>query len=448
MNTLMRTILVRLEAWPLSARLLLGIGNGLVLALFMGLIGIYAVRSLNDSTQQAYDIDLAAVAHLHEAQTHNLKVGLYLRQMSITSAETLRMATRKALDAASSGTRSSMQALREHLAGVHAQQLPVDFDTPYAAFAGQLEKALELLARQDSYSDGEAISLITSDEFKKVSDAVSAALAEMARLKTADMAASLARNRALAARTELWLWIIFLLSLAGGLAGGLLITRSIRSPLNDLRHSIEEIAGGVTDGVIPHVGQDNEIGAIAQSLQLLQQSAKAQDEQRWVKANMVALAAALQGIDSISVLARQLMARVTPLIGAQVGVFYYLDRKEQCFNLVGSYGYQMRKDLKAHFRLGEGIVGQCAAERAAILLSEVPQGYLHIATALGHAQPRFALAAPVIGNGGEVLAVLEVGLLQYPGVRERALFDEVLPLVGTTISILEGQQRAQQEREH
>jgi GAF domain-containing protein len=144
--------------------------------------------------------------------------------------------------------------------------------------------------------------------------------------------------------------------------------------------------------------------------------------------------------------ARQLMQAMTPLVGAQVGVFYYFDRKAMCFSLMGSYGYKMRKNFNQHFRMGEGVVGQCAVERAPIMLSELPQDYLHIASALGEAPPRFVLAAPIMRADGEVVGVIEVGLLSRPSERERTLFDEVLPLIGVSISIMENNQRAQHER--
>ncbi len=168
----------------------------------------------------------------------------------------------------------------------------------------------------------------------------------------------------------------------------------------------------------------------------------------WIKGHSADIAAALQGIDSIPVLARQLMTRLTPLLGAQVGVFYYFDRQAMCFSLMGSHGYKLRKNFKPHFRMGEGIVGQCAVERAPIMLSEVPQDYMHVASALGQASPRYVLAAPVMRIDGEIAAVLEVGLLSRPGPRERALFDEVLPLIGISLGILESNQRIQHEPIH
>ena len=40
--------------------------------------------------------------------------------------------------------------------------------------------------------------------------------------------------------------------------------------------------------------------------------------------------------------------------------------------LQAGYGYEERKHLSTSFRLGEGLVGQCAKEKKRILLTDVP----------------------------------------------------------------------------
>lgn len=168
---------------------------------------------------------------------------------------------------------------------------------------------------------------------------------------------------------------------------------------------------------------------------------KAQEDDVWVKSSSAHVLAAVQRQDSIPQFARQLMLSLTPLAGAQVGVFYTFDPKAQCFSLIGSHGYKWRKDFKPQFRLGEGIVGQCAVERAPIMLSDLPVDYMHIASGLGQAAPRYVLAAPVISPDGEIVAVLELGFLGNPSPRERALLDEVLLRIGVSLSMLENKQR-------
>src|SRR5664280_1030371 len=51
------------------------------------------------------------------------------------------------------------------------------------------------------------------------------------------------------------------------------------------------------------------------------------------------------------------------------------------------YGYKERKHVANHFRLGEGLVGQCAQEKERILLTDVPADYIRINSGLGAASP-------------------------------------------------------------
>ena len=51
------------------------------------------------------------------------------------------------------------------------------------------------------------------------------------------------------------------------------------------------------------------------------------------------------------------------------------------------YAYKRRKNLPSQFRLGEGLVGQCALEKKRILVSDVPTDYVRIASGLGEAKP-------------------------------------------------------------
>src|SRR5262249_39821024 len=72
-----------------------------------------------------------------------------------------------------------------------------------------------------------------------------------------------------------------------------------------------------------------------------------------------------------------------------------------------SYAYRERKHLSNRFRLGEGLVGQCALEKDRILITEVPPDYIKINSGLGEATPRNIVVLPVIFEE-QVKAVIEL----------------------------------------
>jgi hypothetical protein len=70
-------------------------------------------------------------------------------------------------------------------------------------------------------------------------------------------------------------------------------------------------------------------------------------------------------------------------------VFYIMDTTskpdEPALKLLASYAYKERKNIDNKFKLGEGLVGQCALEKEKILLTHVPHDYIHITS--GSARP-------------------------------------------------------------
>src|SRR5438552_1507374 len=59
---------------------------------------------------------------------------------------------------------------------------------------------------------------------------------------------------------------------------------------------------------------------------------------------------------------------------------------------------------------GEGLVGQCALEKQRLVLTEVPDDYIHVASGLGHARPREIVVLPVLFEA-DTKAVIELASL-------------------------------------
>ena len=72
----------------------------------------------------------------------------------------------------------------------------------------------------------------------------------------------------------------------------------------------------------------------------------------------------LQGQRDLATVSSMILSELAPLVSAQHGVFYTLasldDGGEPVLRYQAGYGYKERKHLANQFRLGEGLVGQCA----------------------------------------------------------------------------------------
>ena len=79
----------------------------------------------------------------------------------------------------------------------------------------------------------------------------------------------------------------------------------------------------------------------------------------------------LQGQRDLLAVTKLILSELAPVVSAQHGVFYMMDAfvqdQEPVLKLTSTYAYRERKGLRNEFRVGEGLVGQCAFEKERIL---------------------------------------------------------------------------------
>jgi hypothetical protein len=129
---------------------------------------------------------------------------------------------------------------------------------------------------------------------------------------------------------------------------------------------------------------------INEMIRNLRETTQKTTEQDWLKTNLAKFTRMLQGQRDLVTVAQQILSELAPLVEAQHGVFYIADREttadgsegDVVLKLLASYAYKERKNISNNFKLGEGLVGQCAFEKAKILLTNVPPNYVQISSGL------------------------------------------------------------------
>jgi len=111
--------------------------------------------------------------------------------------------------------------------------------------------------------------------------------------------------------------------------------------------------------------------------------------------------------------------------------------------LLSSYAYQERKHLANQFRLGEGLVGQCALEKERILLTEVPENYIKISSGLGEATPLNIIVLPVLFER-QVTAVIELASFQRFSEIHLTLLDQLTESIGVVLNKIGSDMRTEQ----
>jgi HAMP domain-containing protein/signal transduction histidine kinase/DNA-binding response OmpR family regulator len=181
--------------------------------------------------------------------------------------------------------------------------------------------------------------------------------------------------------------------------------------------AIAEVATAVTKGDLTRfitVSAQGEVAAlkdnINEMIRNLKDTTRKNTEQDWLKTNLAKFTRVLQGQRDLLTVSKVILSELAPLVDAQHGVFYISERAEageQILKLLASYAYRERKGLSNSFKLGEGLVGQCALEKEPILLSDVPDTYIRISSGLGEEVPRNIVVLPVLFEG-EIKAVIEL----------------------------------------
>ena len=224
---------------------------------------------------------------------------------------------------------------------------------------------------------------------------------------------------------------------------GILTFRRIVNPITGLESSVKAIAAGDYARAVPFVRAEDETGGLARAIDVLKQGAASTDEQRWVKSQVSEITRALQGAASLPEFGERLLSHLVPILGGGVATFHVFDEQAGTLQRIATYGIAGDARLPGTIRLGEGLVGQCAQERRVIELTSLPPGYLRVGSSVGQAAPVQATAFPAVSRDA-LLAVLEVASFNAYSSRQRALLDELLPVMAMSLEVLERNLRTEE----
>jgi signal transduction histidine kinase/DNA-binding response OmpR family regulator len=433
----MQGLVTFLERRRLNTKLLIGFGSLFTITLIIGLLGFFGMSALSDDVRHLYGADLLEVSHLKDAQIHLVEMESTLDQLMLVRNTEQRHASIKHLIEIESMLQKELSEARQRLSDSEVSKRLTEFDSLFSTYSRSVDHIVTLLEKNDPRLDVDALKVIVSDDFKNKINDLSEILSVISSTKEQVVSQSASTASMTAERNQQWFVPLLVFSLVEGMLFVILISSSIRKPLDTLRASIEELAGGHLNIFVPHIDYGNEIGDIARSVKVLQDGAQSTEILRWVKAEAAEISNAVHGVEDYAEFARILISKLVTLTGAQVGVFHAFDKGSEKYRLLGSWGFQGHRDLHSAFAAGEGLAGQCVLEKRTILIADVPTGYLRISSALGEAAPRFIQITPVIGHTGEVLAVIELATLNEFDSRQKALLEEALPLLAMNIEILE-----------
>jgi CheY-like chemotaxis protein/signal transduction histidine kinase/HAMP domain-containing protein len=208
--------------------------------------------------------------------------------------------------------------------------------------------------------------------------------------------------------------------------------------------AIAEVATAVTKGDLTRSIQVDARGEVATlkdnintMINNLRLTTDRNTEQDWLKTNLARFTNMLQGQRDLVTVGRLLLSELTPLVNAQLGVIYQATSEEApSLNLLAAYADDSTNGHPEHLSLGEGLIGQCAADKRRMLISELPANAVPIGSSLFKAMPRNVVVLPVLFEN-QVKAVIELASLSQFTELQLTFLDQLTTNIGIVLNSIE-----------
>ena len=141
---------------------------------------------------------------------------------------------------------------------------------------------------------------------------------------------------------------------------------------------------------------------------LIRKATLANARREWLQTGQVGLASAVLGEQGVEQLGKNILDYIVHFCGAQAGALFKRDGDH--FRRIALIGVHDEGSVVERFAAGQGLLGDVAVKNEAVTLSDLPEGYLTISSALGRDNPRHLVIAPT-NAGGQVQGVIELGFL-------------------------------------
>ncbi len=211
--------------------------------------------------------------------------------------------------------------------------------------------------------------------------------------------------------------------------------------------AIAEVATAVTKGDLTRSIQVEARGEVAElkdnintMIDNLRLTTDRNTEQDWLKTNLARFTGMLQGQRDLATVGRMLLSELSPLVNAQQGVIYQMESESTVAEdgtlvLLSTFADTPEGYLK-EVRIGEGLVGQCAAEKSRILITELPKKTVSIRSGLFKAVPKNVIVLPVLFED-RVKAVIELASLGSFTASHLAFLEQLTASIGIVLNSIE-----------
>jgi HAMP domain-containing protein/CheY-like chemotaxis protein/signal transduction histidine kinase len=208
--------------------------------------------------------------------------------------------------------------------------------------------------------------------------------------------------------------------------------------------AIAEVATAVTKGDLTRSIQVEASGEVAElkdnintMINNLRGTTERNTEQDWLKTNLARFTGMLQGQRDLTTVGRMMLSELVPLVNAQQGVIYQMESEETAgMVLLSAFASDGADGHLRRLNLGEGLIGQCAAEKRRMLINDLPPNTVPIRSGLFEAVPRNVIVLPVLFEDS-VKAVIELASLGTFTASHLAFLEQLTASIGIVLNSIE-----------
>ena len=208
--------------------------------------------------------------------------------------------------------------------------------------------------------------------------------------------------------------------------------------------AIAEVATAVTKGDLTRSIQVEASGEVAElkdnintMIDNLRLTTDRNTEQDWLKTNLARFTGMLQGQRDLTTVGSMLLSELAPLVNAQQGVIYQMETEESAqLVLLSAFAGDGEDGHLRRLKIGEGLVGQCAAEKQRMLISDLPPNTISVRSGLFEAVPRNVIVLPVLFED-RVKAVIELASLSSFTTSHLAFLEQLTASIGIVLNSIE-----------
>ncbi|CAI6054925.1 CHASE3 domain-containing protein [Cohnella sp. JJ-181] len=290
---------------------------------------------------------------------------------------------------------------------------------------------------------GDAASLNKFFAEKKGKDRTDALRQQLQSFKETEFGLTEARAESLKERNESLIGLLYLLWIivaAISISTTWLISNTVIRTIRTVGSTIRQIA---VEGESLHrrieVNTRDEMMELGDSTNMLLETIERQN----IRKDQVAqIATLLQEQSDIDAVGKQFLNQLVQVFNIPYGVLYVRGQSNHLVK-AASYAESTENFGRKEFQIGEGLVGQCAAENRTLIIGDVPGGYVSIQSGIGEASPAVLALLPVCFERN-IVGVIEIASFSKLDRSDVELLEQLAGMLGVTIQSVKSRMEMEQ----